>query len=89
MEDTYLVIARFSMDDVVIECKRDLEVAKQLAAVIADEPETLRGEVGESMAAWFANTKAKARPEDLTQVGILRLLGGVVSASWVMFYDVE
>ena len=81
--DAFLVIARFPMDDVVIECKSDLESAKQLARVIAAEPDVLRGNVGESFSFWFWGSKYQPNIEDLHSVGILRLLGGVVSLGFV------
>ncbi len=81
--DTFLVIARFPMDDVVIECKTDLESAKELARVIVAEPDVLRGNVGESFSLWFGGSKLQPNIEDLHSVGILRLLGGVVSLGFV------
>lgn len=87
--DTFLVIARFSMDDVVLECKRDLESARQLARVIASEPETIWGECGESFSFWFANQKHKPDLNDLSQVGIVRLLGGCVSLGFVEIIEIN
>jgi hypothetical protein len=81
--DTFLVIARFPMDDVVIECKSDLESANELARVIVAEPDVLRGNVGESFSLWFGGSKHQPNIEDLHSVGILRLLGGVVSLGFV------
>ena len=81
--DTFLVIARFPMDDVVIEGKSDLESAKQLARVIAAEPDVLRGNMGESFSFWFGGSKHKPDISELDSVGILRLLGGVVSLGFV------
>ena len=80
--DTFLVIARFPMDDVVIECKSDLESANKLARVIVAEPDVLRGNVGE-FSLWFGGSKLQPNIEDLHSVGILRLLGGVVSLGFV------
>jgi len=87
--DTFLVIARFSMDDVVIECKRDLESARQLARVIAAEPETIHREFGESFRFWFTNQKHKPDRDDLSQVGIVRLLGGCVSLGFIEIIEVN
>ena len=81
--DTFLVIARFPMDDVVIECKSDLEAAKELACVIVAEPDVLRGNLGESFAFWFGGSKHKPDISELDSVGILKLLGGVVSLGFV------
>lgn len=81
--DTFLVIARFPMDDVVIECKSDLESAKELARVIVAEPDVLQGNVGKSFSSWFAASKHQPNIIDLHSVGILRLLGGVVSLGFV------
>ena len=81
--DTFLVIARFRKDDVVIECKKDLESATELARVIAAEPEVLLGNVGESFSAWFAMPDHRPDVKDLKSVGIVRLLGGVVSLGFV------
>ena len=77
--DTFLVIARFPHDDVVIECKSDLESAKELARVIVAEPDVLRGNLGESFSFWFGGSKHKPDISELDSVGILKLLGGVVS----------
>jgi hypothetical protein len=71
------------MDDVVIECKSDLESANELARVIVAEPDVLRGNVGESFSFWFWGSKYQPNIEDLHSVGILRLLGGVVSLGFV------
>jgi hypothetical protein len=71
------------MDDVVIEGKSDLESAKQLARVIAAEPHVLRGNMGESFSFWFGGSKHQPNIEDLHSVGILKLLGGVVSLGFV------
>ena len=87
--DTFLVIARFSMDDVVLECKRDLESARQLASVIAAEPETIYREFGESFRFWFTNQKHKPGLDDLSQIGIVRLLGGVVAVGFVEHIEVS
>ncbi len=81
--DTFLVIARFPMDDVVIECKKDLESAKELARVIVAEPDVLRGNLGESFSFWFGGSKHKPDISELDSVGILKLLGGVVSLGFV------
>ena len=81
--DTFLVIARFRMDDVVIECKKDLEAAKELARVIVAEPDVLRGNLGESFSRWFGDTGHEPDVKDLQSVGIVRLLGGVVSLGFV------
>ena len=89
MQDKYLVIARFPHDDVVIECKKDLESAKELACVIAAEPEVLLGNVGESFSAWFAVGKNKPDISELGSVGILRLMGGLISLGFVETIDVD
>jgi hypothetical protein len=81
--DTFLVIARFPMDDVVIECKSDFDAAKELARVIVAEPDVLRGNVGESFSFWFGGSKHKPDISELDSVGIVRLLGGVVSLGFV------
>lgn len=81
--DTFLVIARFRMDDVVIECKKDREAAKELARVIVAEPNVLRGNLGESFSAWFPIPDHQPDVKDLKSVGIVRLLGGVVSLGFV------
>ena len=71
------------MDDVVIECKSDLEAAKELARVIAAEPDVLRGSLLESFSLWFGGSKHQPNIKDLHSVGILKLLGGVVSLGFV------
>ena len=81
--DTFLVIARFRRDDVVIECKKDLESAKELARVIAAGPGALLGNLGESFSAWFSIPDHQPQVKDLQSVGIVRLLGGVVSLGFV------
>ena len=85
--DVFLVIARFPMDDVVIECKKDVESAKGLARVIVAEPDVLRGNVGESFSLWFGGSKHQPNIEDLHSVGIVRLLNGVVSLGFVEIID--
>ena len=89
MQDKYLVIARFPHDDVVIECKSDLESAKELAEVIAAEPEVLLGNVGESFSAWFGVSKNKPDISELSSVGILRLMGGLISLGFVETIEVD
>lgn len=89
MQDKYLVIARFPHDDVVIECKKDLEAAKELAEVIAAEPEVLLGNVGESFSAWFDVSKNKPDISELGSVGILRLMGGLISLGFVETIEVD
>ena len=87
--DTFLVIARFPMDDVVIECKKDLEAAKELARVIAAEPEVLLGNLGESFSAWFDGSAEQPKIEDMSHVCVLRLMGGVISLGFDYSVDAQ
>ena len=79
-DDTYLVVARFSCDDIPLQVCDNLHDAKSLAIVLANEPELILRDMTES---WKAMRLAEPDIASLAEVVVLRLLGGAVPIEMV------
>ena len=82
MRDTYAVIARFPLDDVLVEIKDTQEQAESLAETLAAEPGLLR-DISECLRAMGHDDASTPNPEDLGSVSVHRLLGGKIPVEQV------
>lgn len=82
MSDTFAVIARFPLDDILIEIKDTQEQAEWLAATLAREPMLLR-DIGECFRAMGHDDASTPDPADLGSVTVHRLLGGKIPVEQV------
>ena len=79
MNDTFLVLARFSCDDIPLRVCDNLHDAKTLALTLASEPELILRDMAES---WMLQN-SEPDIDALAAVVVLRLLDGAVPTEMV------
>ena len=79
-DDTFLVIARFGIDDIPLQVCTNLADAEALAVVVANDPEIILRDMEQT---WQAMLNVEPDLTYFANVIILRLLGGAIPVEMV------
>ena len=80
MDDTFLVVVRFALDDIPLRVCSNLADAEALATVVANDPQIILRDMAQT---WQAMLNVEPDLTYFANVIVLRLLGGAIPVEMV------